>query len=100
MTTVAYRDGVLAADTSGQRGSLQVKSAKLYRANGLVVGFSGNWVDGKVFTDWILAGAEEKPEFKSYSDKDPPDFIALVMSHDGVAVFGMMISFPGAATHR
>ena len=66
MTTIAYKDGVLASDrraTSGSEPPMTVD--KLYQLNnGAVLGFAGMLDEGFRVVDWINAGMypDEKPK--------------------------------------
>ena len=85
MTTIAVRDGVMAADTLGNVGGRICKSKKLFRlADGGVVGFSGVWTDGKLFVDWYNSGAnrDEAPNWRIQGD-EKVDFDALVLLPTG-----------------
>lgn len=67
MTTIAYRDGILAADTSvWDRGCYVGQVTKIFAAPcGLIGGVSGDLGDSVALRDWLLAGAEnDPPEFK------------------------------------
>lgn len=76
MTTVAYRDGTMAAD-SQVTGSHKSTCRKLHRINGMVVGFAGSLTEGQAFVNW-LGGQSSKPEFKD------DEFEALVLTSKGL----------------
>ncbi len=85
MTTIAVRDGVMAADTQGQETNKLCRAKKLFRlSNGGIVGFSGVWTDGKLFVDWYDAGAniDEPPKWR-IQDGEIVDFNALVLKPSG-----------------
>ena len=68
MTTIVYRDGVLAADTAiFDRGCYCGPTIKAYRApSGVVGAAAGSLVDCLMFRDWLLGGqADPVPSFKS-----------------------------------
>jgi hypothetical protein len=80
MTTVAYRDGVLAADTLSVSAGIPCRCTKLFRLeDGSVCGFAGNVDAWRLFLAWLRHGGEP-PKF---TDKDRESFHALVMHPDG-----------------
>ena len=86
MTTIAVRDGVMAADTIGHNAEKLCRSKKLFRiSNGEVIGFTGVWMDGKLFVDWYDKGADrdKPPQWRTQGD-EKVDFKALVLTADGV----------------
>lgn len=67
MTTIAFRDGVLAADTAIiDRGCYCGQAVKIFRSSdGKMGGLAGCLGDSALFRDWFLTGADgEAPEFK------------------------------------
>ncbi len=87
MTTVAYRDGVMAADTRGVRYDMPRICHKIHRVADAIIGFAGNYSDCLVFIDWWRDGHDLKklPEFKMYrGESDAPDIEALVLTADGI----------------
>lgn len=87
MTTIAYRDGIMAADTQGNRGGIRSVTRKLHRIDNRIVGFSGNYQDGLTFVAWVRDGMkmDALPEFRGYGrTDDAPDINALVLSPDGL----------------
>lgn len=86
MTTIAVRDGVMAADTLGSMVGMRTRANKLFRCdNGHVVGIDGYWVDGKLFVDWYNAGADrdKPPEWRTQGE-EKVEFSALVLTPNGV----------------
>jgi ATP-dependent protease HslVU (ClpYQ) peptidase subunit len=81
MTTVAYRAGVLAADTQMTDGSIKVPGRKLiYVKERLAwVGIAGSVCDCQKFIRHFAGTAEEE-----FDDDD--DLTALIMFHDGKVV--------------
>lgn len=88
MTTIAYRDGVMAADTLGiYGGGIRSKCKKLCRVKTSdrewIIGLTGNYPDGLMFVDWWGDGQDMSslPKFQNYrGSEDAPDFSALVLS--------------------
>ena len=85
MTTIAYRDGVLACEslvTAGtmRAGSLQDKIAR--SPQGYIAGAAGRMGHNVAFNRWIEAGMPEeaKPELGD-------DFDAIIVSPDGVVSY-------------
>lgn len=72
MTTIAYRDGVLAADTQQSYGNLRVMGInKIVKAGGLLAGATGDAVACKNFLDWVMKGCPEScPPMVWSMDKD------------------------------
>lgn len=59
MTTVAYRDGVLAADTlSTCNGLIDDYGAKVWRVGKVLVGAAGSRAVCLKFRDWVAGGME------------------------------------------
>ena len=90
MTTVAYRDGVMAADSQADSGGLLRIRQKLHRVGEEIIGSSGNSMDIMAFVKWWRSGNDlmALPEFRSYGrDSDPPDFVALVLSAAGLELW-------------
>lgn len=80
MTTIAYRDGVMAADTLASSDGIPCRCTKLFRLDdGRVVGFAGNVEASRLFLEWLRIGGN-KP---SLTDADRKSFHALVMHPDG-----------------
>ena len=85
MTTIAVRDGVMAADTLGDLLGKRCKSKKLWRlSDGGVFGCSGVWTEGKLFADWYNGGAnrDEPPKWLVQRD-ETVDFHALILLPSG-----------------
>jgi len=85
MTTIAVRDGVMAADTRANQSGRLATAQKLFRANGAVIGITGYWVDGKIFVDWYVAGADRAnpPDWRTQGD-EKVEFEALVLTKEGI----------------
>lgn len=96
MTTIAYRDGVMAADSclteeSESGGSRAYQCRKIYKkrvvsgptSREVLIGLSGAGGPGLLFLEWYGSGME-RPEIM---DKDMGDFGALVVDGDTIAVY-------------
>ena len=73
MTTIAYRDGVLAADTAMARGGTLYPGSitKIVRAsNGCLAGAAGTAGYNGAFLRWALAGMEGDPPTAKQDDRD------------------------------
>ena len=79
MTTIAYKDGVMAADSQTDWFYRETVDIKIQKKHGVMVGSCGNTGDGKKFRDWIL-NKGDKPELK---DK----FSALVVRNGRVTQY-------------
>lgn len=78
MTVIAYRDGVMAAD-SRVTGNFITAGIKLHRKNGKIIGFAGDLHQALVFIDWYFDNKQRKPDLSNEND-----WVALVASPDGV----------------
>lgn len=68
MTTIAYRDGILAADTGETAGNSRLgRAVKIVRrADGALAAAAGNAVYAYAFKEWFRRGGEgQPPEAKS-----------------------------------
>lgn len=68
MTTVAYRKGVMASDSSCWEGGTHTHAVrKVWRVRGILIGCAGNMSDIHAFVRWVKAGADEDdyPRMKS-----------------------------------
>ena len=96
MTTIVYRDGVMAADsqvtvTSEAGGSRKFKCEKLYRRDvpgfgECIIGLAGGSFDGLVFLDWLVSGNPEPPQRLIDGGAD---FTAIVLSKAGLHEYDM-----------
>lgn len=88
MTTICYRDGVLAADTRGTDDDYHpgiYRCNKLFRVNGDVVATAGDDTEGMIFVDWYGSkklGKRPKPPSRLVDGE--ADFLCLVLTKDGV----------------
>lgn len=78
MTTVAVKDGVIAAD-SLVKHDVTYKGRKLFRTKRGVIGVAGALGEGEKFVEWYNDRRKKKPEYES-SD----EFSALVLRPDGL----------------
>jgi len=53
MTTIAYRNGILAADKQATDGGIICKCTKLFTSNGHAIGVSGTLAFGIAFVKWF-----------------------------------------------
>ena len=70
MTTIAYRDAVMASDSSCWEGGTNAHSMrKIWRVHGCLIGCSGAVCDINSFIQWVKSGADEDefPKMKSLS---------------------------------
>ena len=71
MTTIAYRDGVMAADsmiTSNDEWIMPYRCPKILRLpNRALVGFSGNLYLQNKFVEWLSVGGYPQPDLKDTS---------------------------------
>jgi 20S proteasome alpha/beta subunit len=85
MTTIAYRDGILAADTratdSGYHPGIY-RCEKLFRVGNDIVGTAGDDTPGMVFLDWYTHKDKRKPPSRLVDGE--ADFCCLVLSKNGL----------------
>jgi 20S proteasome alpha/beta subunit len=83
VTTIVYKDGVLASDSQMTEDSRKYNCTKLYRVDDAIVGLAGSQA-GLVFLRWFRGGMDRKK--KPLFNKDD-DFAAIVVDKDGVVVY-------------
>lgn len=71
MTTIAYRDGMLAADTAMCQGGVMMGSVEKIarRADGDLCGSAGDASYNAAFTAWFLGGEEGSPPEAKEEDR-------------------------------
>lgn len=83
MTTIAYRDGVMAADTAASwesdGGSYRTRQIKLHRAAGCVVGIAGDYYAGAAFLAWF----EDEDDTEKPDPNSAGEFLALIADAAG-----------------
>lgn len=83
MTTIAVRDGVMAADCGQIAGGLRRGTInKIERINGKLVGCGGDVSEIEAFAEWLRNPSKERPKF----DKDD-NFGAITLDENGVSVW-------------
>lgn len=72
MTTIAYRDGVIAGDTQVTAGGMKVGSAqKVFKKGKRLWGFAGSLALCQAYSDWVKTGRKgEPPELTKEDDLD------------------------------
>lgn len=82
MTTVAYRAGVMAADTCGiYTGDIKGHCSKLYRKGGAVLAFAGDLSPALVYLDWY---GSAKPVPREVLINGEADFEGLILTKRGL----------------
>ena len=82
MTTVAYRAGMLAADTCGiYTGDIKGHCTKLYRKGGAVLAFAGDLSPALVYLDWY---GSAKPSPRAELIAGEADFEGLIWTKRGL----------------
>lgn len=85
MTTIAYRKGVMAADSRATYEDDRItKVDKLFRKGKAIIGLAGESEPGLVFLDWYGTG-KEPPSCLIDGDAD---FTALVLTRKGLFEYG------------
>ena len=93
MTTIAYKDGVLASDSRATAGGMIVseKAEKLFNVHGYLVGIAGSAAEGVAFVSWLEKHvlsqqvSSDLPQIEVIMPEpsDDEDFYALVIFPDG-----------------
>jgi ATP-dependent protease HslVU (ClpYQ) peptidase subunit len=84
MTIIAYRDGVMAADTGITDGGFVTCGRKLHKKNGHIIGFAGDVAQALVFVDWFFNQKKNrKPDLGHEGDWE-----AMILNKDGVTTWG------------
>lgn len=86
MTTIVYRDGVLASDSQVTAGDARkFRCEKLYRVEvqgvEAIVGLAGGSFDGLAFLDWLVGELAEPPQRLIDGEAD---FTAVVLNKHGL----------------
>ena len=83
MTTIAYRDGIIAADSQQSWDSHKTKCEKLFRAtDGSVIGTSGDTFSSMMFVDWYNNKRRTKPDLTLIDIEE--DFLCIILKKDGL----------------
>jgi|TARA_R100001530_G_C4196269_1_gene123520 ATP-dependent protease HslVU (ClpYQ) peptidase subunit len=80
MTTIAYRDGIIASDSQETYGDGRIGYCKkLYRLKDVILATSGDSYTGLIFVDWYERGArlEDAPDLSHVQSDE--DFECLVI---------------------
>ena len=82
MTTIVYRDGVMASDSQiTDRGIVVAEEKKIIRYDGTLIGVAGNLDADAAFLEWVKFEQTDKPDLKN------SDFEALVVRQDGTMLW-------------
>lgn len=80
MTTIAVRDGVMAADSQMTDGHLRLMGCqKIYPVGAALVGITGSLASALVFVDWYENRESRRPDLSNESD-----FEALILTAEGL----------------
>ena len=88
MTTIAYRDGLIAADTRGTDENYHpgiYRCEKLFKVNEDIIGTAGDDTTSMIFVDWYGAkklGRRPKPPSRLIEGE--ADFCCIVLTNDGL----------------
>ena len=93
MTTIAYRDGVLAADTGATCGSSRngAVSKIVRRADGAMAGAGGSASYTHAFLKWFVSGDGQAPDAKE--DNNSMDSAVVFMTDGTIEVYEPRGSF-------
>lgn len=90
MTTIAYRDGVLAADTWARSGWTRAGDVtKIVQVGAVLAGACGSGAICKAFLDWVRRGCVGLPDMGPSDDKEGvrSGTGVLVLPDDGIVQF-------------
>lgn len=89
MTTIACRNGILAADTACKRYEMRGTQSKIIRTDEWIIGGAGSVVDVDMLVDWFINNRKptELPKFVCYGD-ERPNAALLALRNDGTLWFG------------
>lgn len=83
MTTVVYRDGVLAADSRAtSNGLIDNQTTKVWSHKGVLIGACGSQALCERFRSWVVAGMEGESPYEGAEDGN-----GIVVSAAGVVCF-------------
>lgn len=83
MTTVAYKDGILAADTKCATGCSSDSTRKIYRLkSGGLFGYAGSAGYGALVYEWLCGGARPKQRPKLLDGDDGIEAIVIAPNGD------------------
>ena len=80
MTTIAFRDGIIAADSQETHTNGRITECKkLFLVDGKIIGTAGDSYTGRIFVDWFERGArmEDVPDLSHVTSDE--DFECLVI---------------------
>jgi ATP-dependent protease HslVU (ClpYQ) peptidase subunit len=83
MTIIAYRGGIMAADTCFTDGGIVTRGLKLHKKSGHIIGFCGEVAQALVFVDWFFNQKKHrKPDLATETGWE-----AMVLNKDGVTTW-------------
>lgn len=78
MTTLVYKNGIMAADTQETWDGRARRCVKLYKHGDTIIGIAGDSFTGMLFVDWYIGGAD-KDDIPNLTHLDADeDFYCLV----------------------
>lgn len=85
MTTIAYRDGVMAADSGVWNGdACSAWARKLAKgSDGTLYGIAGNAAQGTTFLKWVDGGCRGEQPIPERTGEDGSSFVVLAVSKGG-----------------
>ena len=80
MTTIAFRDGVIASDSIAVEDDMITQVVKIHRSRGCIIGLAGDFYAGYLFLEWFEENedGENRP-----GASETGDFSAIVLFPDG-----------------
>lgn len=99
MTTIAYKDGVLAADSLATRnGAREGLSVKILRRGPLLAGATGSADFAKAFRDWFARGCKGDCPPMGDPDKNWGEGF-IIMPDERLVVFGPAATWESGGLH-
>jgi len=86
MTTIAVRDGIVAADSQETNSHYKQPCHKLYKAKNAVIGTAGDSFNGMVFVEWYRDRRKAKPT----TELDRP-FECLVVTSSTIEIWNELL---------
>jgi hypothetical protein len=88
MTTIAYRDGVLAADTLLTSSAMRNGYArKIRERDGMLAGASGTLAQMQTFLDWFDAGMTGDPPSMAFDKENCAEALVIISHSEAMGYF-------------
>lgn len=84
MTTIAYRDGVMASDSQATAGNIRSTARKMWLLPGVILGITGDLSQGVNFYHWVIEAISEDDEPEP---PEIPDVQAMMLTKKGLWLY-------------